>query len=98
MSGKTVFRNIMGILLPGVDSIIADRTNQTYGLLLEKSILLSLEIIILVLEKDSSVSDFWRPLYQVIIQFFFFKKKSFIIIFLIVLLIVICNCWLLMCM
>ncbi|KAL7600679.1 hypothetical protein Lser_V15G24008 [Lactuca serriola] len=64
MSGKTVFRNIMGILLPGVDSIIADRTNQTYGLLLEKSILLSLEIIILVLEKDSSVSDFWRPLYQ----------------------------------
>ena len=65
MSGKTVFRNIMGILLPGVDAIIADRTNHTYGLLLEKAVLLSLEIIILVLEKDLSVSDFWRPLYQV---------------------------------
>ncbi|XP_024980449.1 nuclear pore complex protein NUP205 isoform X1 [Cynara cardunculus var. scolymus] len=64
MSGKTVFRNIMGILLPGVDAIIADRTNHTYGLLLEKAVLLSLEIIILVLEKDLSVSDFWRPLYQ----------------------------------
>ncbi|KAI3814618.1 hypothetical protein L1987_14258 [Smallanthus sonchifolius] len=64
MSGKTVFRNIMGILLPGVDAIIAERTNHTYGLLLEKAVLLSLEIIILVLEKDSSVSDFWRPLYQ----------------------------------
>ncbi|KAL4589768.1 hypothetical protein LXL04_002678 [Taraxacum kok-saghyz] len=64
MSGKTVFRNIMSILLPGVDAIIADRTNQTYGLLLEKAVLLSLEIIILVLEKDISVSDFWAPLYQ----------------------------------
>ncbi|KAI7728587.1 hypothetical protein M8C21_001105, partial [Ambrosia artemisiifolia] len=64
MSGKTVFRNIMGILLPGVDAIIADRTNHTYGLLLEKAVLLSLEIVILVLEKDSSVSEFWRPIYQ----------------------------------
>ncbi|XP_071686120.1 nuclear pore complex protein NUP205 isoform X2 [Rutidosis leptorrhynchoides] len=64
MSGKTVFRNIMGILLPGVDAIIAERTNQTYGLLLEKAVLLSLEIIILVLEKDLSVAEFWCPLYQ----------------------------------
>ncbi|MFS7982208.1 putative nucleoporin [Helianthus anomalus] len=64
MSGKTVFRNIMGILLPGVDAIIADRTNHTYGLLLEKAVLLSLEIILLVLEKDLSVSEFWRPIYQ----------------------------------
>lgn len=64
MSGKTVFRNIMGILLPGVDAIISERTNHTYGLLLEKAVLLSLEIIILVLEKDLLVSDFWRPLYQ----------------------------------
>ncbi|XP_076958818.1 nuclear pore complex protein NUP205-like [Bidens hawaiensis] len=64
MSGKTVFRNIMGILLPGVDAIIADRTNHTYGLLLEKAVLLSLEIVILVLEKDLSVSEFWRPIYQ----------------------------------
>ncbi|KAI3802990.1 hypothetical protein L1987_31137 [Smallanthus sonchifolius] len=50
MSGKAVFRNIMGILLPGVDAIIADRTNHTYSLLLEKAVLLSLEIVILVLE------------------------------------------------
>ncbi|KAI8022266.1 Nuclear pore complex protein NUP205 [Camellia lanceoleosa] len=64
MSGKTVFRNIIGILLPGVNSVIAERTNQIYGQLLEKAVLLCLEIIILVLEKDSTVSDFWRPLYQ----------------------------------
>ncbi|KAF5945828.1 hypothetical protein HYC85_016056 [Camellia sinensis] len=64
MSGKTVFRNIMGILLPGVNSVIAERTNQIYGQLLEKAVLLCLEIIILVLEKDSTVSDFWCPLYQ----------------------------------
>ncbi|KAK2984101.1 hypothetical protein RJ640_018126, partial [Escallonia rubra] len=64
MSGKTVFRNIMGILSQGVNSIITQRTNQIYGQLLEKAVLLSLEILILVFEKDSVVSDFWRPLYQ----------------------------------
>ncbi|KAK9071344.1 hypothetical protein SSX86_009912 [Deinandra increscens subsp. villosa] len=46
MSGKTVFRNTMGILLLGVDAIIADGTSHTYGLLLEKAVLLSLEIAI----------------------------------------------------
>lgn len=66
MSGKTVFRNIMGILQTGVNSVITERTSQTYGPLLEKAVQLSLEIIILVFEKDLLVSDFWRPLYQVI--------------------------------
>lgn len=65
MSGKSVFRNIMSILLPGVNTIITERTNQVYGKLLEKAVQLSLEIIILVLEKDLLLSDFWRPLYQV---------------------------------
>ncbi|XP_058074466.1 nuclear pore complex protein NUP205 [Magnolia sinica] len=64
MSGKTVFRNIMGILLPGVNALIHDRTSQIYGQLLEKAVHLSLEIIILILEKDLFVADFWRPLYQ----------------------------------
>ncbi|KAM1046711.1 hypothetical protein PS2_025924 [Malus domestica] len=64
MSGKTVFQNIMGILLPGVNAIITERTNEVYGQLLEKAVQLSLEIIILVLEKDLLLSDFWRPLYQ----------------------------------
>ncbi|XP_016651919.1 PREDICTED: nuclear pore complex protein NUP205 [Prunus mume] len=64
MSGKTVFRNIMGILLPGVNTIITERTNEVYGPLLEKAVQLSLEIVILVLEKDLLLSDFWRPLYQ----------------------------------
>lgn len=68
MSGKTLFRNIMGILLPGVNSIITQRSTQTYGLLLEKAVLLSLEILILVLEKDIIVSDYWRPLYQVFVS------------------------------
>lgn len=64
MSGKTVFRNIMSILLPGVNSIIAERSNQIYGQYLENAVQLSLEIIILVLEKDLLLSDYWRPLYQ----------------------------------
>uniref|UniRef100_A0A7N0VJ21 Nuclear pore complex protein NUP205 n=2 Tax=Kalanchoe fedtschenkoi TaxID=63787 RepID=A0A7N0VJ21_KALFE len=64
MSGKTVFRNIMHIILPGVNSIIAERSTQVYGQLLEKAVLMSLEIIILVLEKDMMLSDFWGPQYQ----------------------------------
>lgn len=64
MSGKTVLRNIMAILSPGVNSIITERTNQIYGQHLEKAVQLSLEIIILVLEKDIVLSDMWRPLYQ----------------------------------
>ncbi|XP_022938219.1 nuclear pore complex protein NUP205 isoform X2 [Cucurbita moschata] len=64
MSGKSVFRNIMGILLPGVNSLITERTSQIYGQLLEKSVELSLEIMILVLEKDLLLADYWRPLYQ----------------------------------
>ncbi|VFQ73605.1 unnamed protein product [Cuscuta campestris] len=64
MSGKSAFRNVMSILLPGVSIVINERTSQGHGHLLEKAILLSLEIIILVLEKDLIVSDFWRPVYQ----------------------------------
>ncbi|KAM7264023.1 hypothetical protein ACFE04_001706 [Oxalis oulophora] len=64
MSGKTIFRNIMGILQPGAQFVITERTNQIYGNLLEKAVQLSLEIIILVLEKDLLLADFWRPLYQ----------------------------------
>lgn len=64
MSGKTVFRNIMSILLPGVNSLIAERSSQLYGQLLENAVQLSLEIIILVLDKDLLLSDYWRPLYQ----------------------------------
>lgn len=67
MSGKAVFRNIMGILLPGVNTIISERTSQIHGQLLEKAVQLSLEIIILVLEKDLLLSDFFRPLYQVVV-------------------------------
>lgn len=67
MSGKIVFRNIMSIILLGVDTIICERTSQTYGQLLENAVKLSLEILILVVEKDVFLADFWRPLYQVVI-------------------------------
>ncbi|XP_026656857.2 nuclear pore complex protein NUP205 isoform X1 [Phoenix dactylifera] len=64
MSGKIVFRNIMSIILLGVNTIINERSTQTYGQLLEKAVHLSLEIIILVMERDLFLADFWRPLYQ----------------------------------
>ncbi|XP_020088373.1 nuclear pore complex protein NUP205 isoform X2 [Ananas comosus] len=64
MSGKIVFRNIMSIILLGVNTIINERTTQIYGILLERAVHLSLEIIVLVMERDLVLSDFWRPLYQ----------------------------------
>ena len=70
MSGKTAFRNIMGILLPGVNSIIAECSSQIYGQFLENAVQLSLEIVILVFEKDLLLSDYLRPLYQVIFLIF----------------------------
>ncbi|KAK6945090.1 Nucleoporin Nup186/Nup192/Nup205, partial [Dillenia turbinata] len=69
MSGKTVFRNIMGILLPGVNSIITERSSQVYGPLLEKAVQLSLEIVILIFDKDLTVSDFWRPVFQCVVLY-----------------------------
>nr|CAB3449258.1 unnamed protein product [Digitaria exilis] len=64
MSGKVAFRNIMNIILVGVDSLINERTTQTYGILLEKAVHLSLEIFILVMERDLALADVFRPLYQ----------------------------------
>ncbi|TVU02504.1 hypothetical protein EJB05_51989 [Eragrostis curvula] len=64
MSGKVAFRNIMNIILVGVDSLINERTTQTYGILLEKTVHLSLEIFILVMERDLALADVFRPLYQ----------------------------------
>ncbi|KAG0486478.1 hypothetical protein HPP92_008573, partial [Vanilla planifolia] len=64
MSGKVVFRNIMSIILLGVNMLINERTSHTYGLLLEKAVHLSLEVIILVFERDLFLAEFWRPLYQ----------------------------------
>ncbi|CAA6666415.1 unnamed protein product [Spirodela intermedia] len=64
MSGRTIFRNIMSILSLGTNSIIHDRSSKTYGHILEKAVHLSLEIVILVFEKDLLVAGSWRPLYQ----------------------------------
>jgi hypothetical protein len=67
MCGKVAFRNIMNIVLVGVDTLINERTTQTYGILLEKTVHLSLEIFILVMERDLVLADVFRPLYQVFI-------------------------------
>ncbi|XP_018439961.1 nuclear pore complex protein NUP205 isoform X1 [Raphanus sativus] len=64
MSGKTLYRNLMSVLQVGVNSIMSERMSKTYGKILEKAVQLSLEILLLVFEKDLLVSDVWRPLYQ----------------------------------
>lgn len=65
MSGKTLYRNLMSVLQVGVNSIMSERMSKTYGKILEKAVQLSLEILLLVFDKDLLVSDVWRPLYQV---------------------------------
>ncbi|CAH2060609.1 unnamed protein product [Thlaspi arvense] len=64
MGGKTLYRNLMGVLQVGVNSIMSERISKTYGKILEKAVQLSFEILLLVFEKDLLVSDVWRPLYQ----------------------------------
>ncbi|XP_042454349.1 nuclear pore complex protein NUP205-like isoform X2 [Zingiber officinale] len=64
MSGKTAFCNIMSIISLGADIIISERTSQSYGQLLEEAVKLSLEILVLVMDRDIFLADFWRPLYQ----------------------------------
>lgn len=54
----------MSILLPGVNSIIVERSSQIHEQYLESVVQVSLEILILVLDKDLLLSDYWRPLYQ----------------------------------
>ncbi|GLJ05177.1 hypothetical protein SUGI_0012850 [Cryptomeria japonica] len=64
MSGKTIFRNIMRILMLGVDKVLEDRSSQLYGPSLEEAVHLCLELVLLALERDSSFADYWRPVYQ----------------------------------
>ncbi|WZZ04651.1 hypothetical protein YC2023_090572 [Brassica napus] len=56
--------NLMSVLQVGVNSIMSERMSKTYGKILEKAVQLSLEILLLVFDKDLLVSDVWRPLYQ----------------------------------
>ncbi|KAJ4808768.1 nuclear pore complex protein (DUF3414) [Rhynchospora pubera] len=64
MSGKQAFRNVMNILLMGVNTLIDERSTKVYGHILEKAVHLSLQIILLALDHDLNLADAWRPLYQ----------------------------------
>jgi nuclear pore complex protein Nup205 len=68
MSGKQAFRNVMNILLMGVDTLIEERSTKVYGHVLEKVTHLSLQIILLALDHDSNLADAWCPLYQVFVS------------------------------
>eukprot|EP00250_Pteridium_aquilinum_P027366 c3475_g1_i1 orf=80-5854(+) len=64
MSGKTIFRNLMNILMLGVNAIMEDRVSQSHGPYLEEAVHLSLELVFLGLSKDTVYADSWRPVYQ----------------------------------
>lgn len=64
MSGKAIFRNLMNILMLGVNAIMEERVSQSHGPYLEEAVYLSLELVLLGLSKDSVYSDAWRPVYQ----------------------------------
>lgn len=64
MSGKVIYRNMMSILMVGVNSVMEQRTSQLYGPALEEAISLSLQILHLALSKDSLFAEAWRPVYQ----------------------------------
>lgn len=64
MSGKVIYRNMMSILMVGVNSVMEQRTSQLYGPALEDSISLCLQILRLALSKDILFAEAWRPVYQ----------------------------------
>ncbi|KAI5084575.1 hypothetical protein GOP47_0000744 [Adiantum capillus-veneris] len=64
MSGKTIFRNLMNIVMLGVNTIMEERVTQCHGPQLEEAINLSLELVLLGLSKDAVYADFWRPVYH----------------------------------
>ncbi|MCO5564372.1 hypothetical protein L7F22_018032 [Adiantum nelumboides] len=64
MSGKTIFRNLMNIVMLGVNTIMEERVSQCHGRQLEEAVNLSLELVLLGLSKDAAYTDFWRPVYH----------------------------------
>lgn len=64
MNGKVIYRNLMSILMLGVNSIMEQRTGQLYGPALEDAVSLCLQIFLLALSKDSIFAEAWRPIYQ----------------------------------
>lgn len=76
MSGKTIFRNVMSILMLGVNVVIEERVNSPYGPELEEAILLSLELLLMALNKDALYVDTWRPMYQARYQSVIYVKQS----------------------
>jgi nuclear pore complex protein Nup205 len=67
MNGKVIFRNIMSILMLGVNTVMEQRTSQLYGPALEDAISLCLQILLSAFSKDSLFAEYWRPIYQVCI-------------------------------
>lgn len=64
MSGKTIFRNVMSILMLGVNVVLEERMSQSHGLYLEEAVRISLELLLLALNKDIKYANVWRPVYQ----------------------------------
>ncbi|KAH7280638.1 hypothetical protein KP509_36G007000 [Ceratopteris richardii] len=64
MSGKTIFRNLLSIIMLGVNTVLEERVRQCYGAYLEEAISLCLELLLLGFSKDLLYADCGRPLYH----------------------------------
>ncbi|GBG42648.1 hypothetical protein CBR_g76107, partial [Chara braunii] len=64
MSGKVIYRNLMGILMMGVEQALDERAEQRWGVVVEEAVKLCLQILVLAFSKDSMLAEMWRPTYQ----------------------------------
>ena len=78
MSGKTIFRNVMSILMLGVNIVMEERVSRSHGPDLEEAILLCLELLLMALNKDAAYVDTWRPMYQASCQIMMCLNKIFV--------------------
>lgn len=65
MSGRVIYRNMMSILMLGVNTVAEERTSQLHGPFLEDAVQLCLQLFLLALTKDALFAEHWRPVYQV---------------------------------
>lgn len=65
MQGRVIFRNLLALLMSGVDSIKDQRESLAYGELVEEAVRLALSVLVLAMGKDAALAELWRPGYKV---------------------------------
>ncbi|GAQ82869.1 nuclear pore complex protein Nup205 [Klebsormidium nitens] len=76
MQGRVIFRNLLALLMSGVDSVKDQRESLAYGELVEEAVRLALSVLVLAMGKDAALAELWRPGYKSIDQILSFDLRQ----------------------